>query len=124
MSKRQAQVSELLRRNMSLVFQDSGTYIYGREPMVSVTHVLMSPDLAMARIYLSIFNASDKSEVMHQLEQAMPELKQQLYARIRKHVRRVPDFVFYLDDTMEAAQEEEILFRKLYADNQMGNEEE
>lgn len=124
MSKRQAQVNELLRRNMSLVFQEAGLNIYGREPMVSVTHVIMSPDLALAKIYLSIFNAKDKELVMDQINQAMPELRQHLFTRIRKQIRRMPDFVFYLDDTMEAAWEEEKLFETLYANNQMGSEEE
>lgn len=123
MSKRQAQVSEIFRRHISLVFQEQGVYIYGAHPLVTVTHVMVTTDLALAKVYLSIYNADDPNTVMEQIAHAMPLIRQNFYKRIRNHIRRVPDLDFYLDDTTEAAETEEALFQRLHHENQMGEEE-
>lgn len=124
MSFRKLQVAELLRRNLSIVFQQEGHYIYGNEPLVTVTNVVMTPDLALAKIYLSIYNTNSQEGVLVAIEHAMAEIKKNLYHRIRRHVRRVPDILFYLDETLDEAQKVDELFIRLREDNQMGSEEE
>ena len=82
MSKRQSQVAELLRRHISLVLQESGIYIYGAQPLVTVTHVIVTSDLALAKIYLSIFNAEQPQMIMGAIQHALPELKQNFYKSV------------------------------------------
>ena len=55
-SKRQLQISEVIRRNFSAVLQQEGGYIYGTEALVTVTTVKVTPDLSLAKIYLSVYN--------------------------------------------------------------------
>ncbi|MBK6373162.1 MAG: 30S ribosome-binding factor RbfA [Saprospiraceae bacterium] len=124
MSFRKLQIAELLRRNISIVLQADGHYIYGPEAMVTVTSVNVTPDLALAKVYLSIFNSENKQAVLLELEAAIHEVKKNLYNRIRKHVRRVPDIVFYLDDTLDEIHKVDEMMRKLREDNQMGSDEE
>ncbi|MBK8746851.1 MAG: 30S ribosome-binding factor RbfA [Saprospiraceae bacterium] len=124
MSFRKLQIAELLRRNISIVLQADGHYIYGPEAMVTVTSVNVTPDLALAKVYLSIFNSENKQAVLLELEAAIHEVKKNLYNRIRKHVRRVPDIVFYLDDTLDEIHKVDEMMRKLREDNQMGSGEE
>ncbi|HQW12843.1 MAG TPA: 30S ribosome-binding factor RbfA [Saprospiraceae bacterium] len=124
MSKRQSQVAELLRRHISLVLQESGIYIFGAQPLVTVTHVIVTADMALAKIYLSIYNAEQPQIIMDAIQHALPEIKQNFYKRIKSHMRRMPEIQFYLDDTLEAAMQEASLFQKLYEADQMGNEEE
>ena len=124
MSFRKLQIAELLRRNISIVLQADGHYIYGPEAMVTVTSVNVTPDLALAKVYLSIFNSENKQAVLLELEAAIHEVKKNLYNRIRKHVRRVPDIVFYLEDTLDEIHKVDEMMRKLREDNQMGSDEE
>ena len=124
MSFRKLQIAELLRRNISIVLQADGHYIYGPEAMVTVTSVNVTPDLALAKVYLSIFNSENKQAVLLELEAAIHEVKKNLYNRIRKHVRRLPDIVFYLDDTLDEIHKVDEMMRKLREDNQMGSDEE
>ena len=84
-----------------MVLLEEGRYIYGDEAMVSVTNVRMTPDLRMAKIYLSIFNAQDKMVVMDALHHNIVPLKQNLVSRIRKHVRFIPDISFFNDDLLD-----------------------
>ena len=123
-TKRQMQAAELVKRNFSLVLQQEGSYIYGVEPLVTVTGVKMSPDLGQARIYLSVFNTENKQAVFLEMEEEVTRLRQALAHRIRKHIRRIPEISFYSDDTLDEMYRVDKLFNRLYEEDQMGGEEE
>lgn len=123
MSVRKLQVAELLRRNISHVFQAEGRYIYGLEPMVTVTTVQVTPDLALAKVYLSVFNTDNKQAVLLEINTALREIKRNLYNRIKKHVRRMPEVTFYLDDTLDEFMRVDEMMQRLRDDHQMGEEE-
>ncbi|MEN9609807.1 MAG: hypothetical protein RLZZ628_621 [Bacteroidota bacterium] len=121
-SKRQKQVAELVKRNFSLVLQQEGGYLYGHQVMVTVTNVHMSPDLALAKIYLSVFNTENKQEPLLMLETELLRLRQSLGQRIRKLVRIIPEIALYLDDTIDEMYRVDALMNRLYEDGQMGKE--
>ena len=123
-TKRQKQVAELIKRHFSMVLQKEGSHIYGNEIMVTVTQVRMSPDLSLAKIYLSVFNTENKQAVMLILEENLHRLRQSLVARIRKHVRRIPDINLYIDETIDEMYRLEALFKRLHNENQMGEGDE
>jgi len=100
-TKRMRQVAELIKRNFGIVLQSQGGYIYGVEAFVTVTEVKMSPDFGIARIYLSVFNIDDKQNVILLMEQEYSRLRQELGNRLKRHVRRIPNLQFYLDDTLD-----------------------
>jgi ribosome-binding factor A len=99
-SKRQLQVGELLKRHFSTVLQEQGSNFY-KNILVSVTQVRTSPDLALAKIYLSIYGIEDKESIIKILYENHSFLKAELVKRIRKHVRRIPDIDFYIDETLD-----------------------
>ncbi|MCB0652506.1 MAG: 30S ribosome-binding factor RbfA [Saprospiraceae bacterium] len=123
-TKRQKQTAELVKRHFSIVLQQEGSYIYGMEPLVTVTSVKMSPDLGLAKIYLSIYNTEDKQAVLLEMEAVSQKLRQSLSQRIKKHVRRIPNISFFIDETVDEMYRVDSLFDKLYEENQMGNDEE
>lgn len=100
-TKRMRQVAELIKRNFGIVLQSQGPYIYGVEAFVTVTEVKMSPDFGIARIYLSVFNIDDKQNVILELEREYSRIRQELGNRLKRHVRRIPNLQFYLDDTLD-----------------------
>ncbi|MCB0566613.1 MAG: 30S ribosome-binding factor RbfA [Phaeodactylibacter sp.] len=122
-SKRQLQIAELIKRNFSIVLQNEGSYIYGAEPLVTVTQVKITPDFNLAKIYLSIYNTEHKQGVLLELDEHLTRLKQSLMARIRRHVRRMPDIAFFLDDTLDEMYRLNELFNRLHEEDQMGEEE-
>lgn len=123
-TKRQKQAAELVKRNFSLVLQQEGSYIYGPEPLVTVTGVKITPDLSLAKIYLSVFNTDNKQAVLLEMEEEIVRLRQSLAHRIRKHIRRIPEISFFADDTLDEMYRVDDLFNRLYEENQMGEEEE
>ncbi len=124
-TKRQKQTAEVVKRHFSLMLQEEGAYIYGNEILVTVTSVKMSPDMNIAKIYLSIYNTEAKQNVIYLLENNHNRLRQQFYQRLRKHVRRVPNMQFYLDETLDEMARLNDLFDNLNAGgNQLGDTEE
>lgn len=99
-SKRQKQTAEVIRRHFGMVLQQEGIYIYG-DAFVTVTKVHVTPDISLAKIYLSVYNVGNKQLVVDKVSQNLSNLKKSLAHRIRKHVRRIPDISFYLDDTLD-----------------------
>ena len=125
-TKRQKQVAEVVKRNFGIVLQQEGSYIYGSSVLVTVTSVKMSPDFNIAKIYLSIYNSEHKEGVIEELEKNVHRLRQSLANRIRKHVRRIPEIQFYVDETLDEMYRLNNLFKDLKDNNQMGdlNDEE
>ena len=122
-TKRQKQISELIRRQFSAVLQDEGTYIFERA-LVTVTRVSVSPDLQNAKVYLSVFNTDNKQAVMLNMDENNHRLRFALANKVGKQLRRIPELQFFLDDSLDEVFRMEQLFAKLRADNQMGSEEE
>ena len=111
-SKRQEQVAEMIKRNFGIVLQQEGAYIYG-DAFVTVTNVNVTPDLALAKIYLSVYNTENKQAVILMMEEEKPKLKKELAYRLRKHIRRIPHVDFYLDDTLDEMEKLNRLFDSL-----------
>ena len=100
-SIRQKQVGEMIRRYFSMILTSEGSYIYGRDKLVTITSIKMTPDLLVAKVYVSIYGTENKQEVILQLEEAYPRLRQALSAKIGKQVRRLPGLEFFVDDIVD-----------------------
>ena len=110
---RQKQISETIRRDFSMVLMQEGPLIYGRQPLVTVANVRMSPDLLIAKIYISIWNTEDKESVLLLLEDEMPRLRQALASTVGKRMRRMPELQFFMDETIDEMYRVEALLNRL-----------
>ncbi len=122
-TKRQKQISELLRRQFSMVLMEEGSYIFERA-LVTVTQVNVSPDLQNAKVYLSVFNTDNKQAVMMNIEENNHRLRLSLANKVARQVRRIPELQFFLDESLDEIFRMDQVFAKLRAENQMGSEEE
>lgn len=122
-SKRQKQMAQVLKREFSEVLQQEGRNIY-EDALVTVTNVKVSPDMGLAKIYLSVYNTENKQAVLLKLEDQHHRLKQVFSQRIRKKVRRVPNFDMYLDDTLDEMYRLNALFDNLGSEKKSQSEEE
>ncbi len=97
---RQQKIARQIQRDMSdILMREAAPLIAGA--MVSVTAVRVSPDFALARIYLSIFPFEKKDVVMSALNDGYRMIRKALGMRIRNQLRIVPELVFELDDSLE-----------------------
>lgn len=114
-STRQQKVSRLIQKELSQIFIREGSWIYGRS-MVSVTVVRISPDLSVAKIYLSIFGTTDKKQVMDNLNHHKSKIRFLLGQQLKNQLRIIPELIFYLDDSVDYAQKMEEVFKKIHED--------
>ena len=117
-SKRQLQVGNAVKKTMSSILQQEGSYIYGSQVLVTVTEVRMSPDLGIAKVYVSAFNILDKQSVVILLSENMSRIKQLLGQRMGKQLRKIPYLDFYLDELLDEIEKVDMLFRKIEKDSQ------
>lgn len=111
-SKRQRQIARQIHKDLGEIFQKELRGVFG-STFVTITDVKVTPDLAIARVYLSFLQAKDKQEVLEKIQENSKLIRLHLGQRVRHQFRIVPDFQFYLDDTAEYAQKIEELFADL-----------
>ena len=108
-SKRQQQFGRQIQKDLSEIFQKEFKEIFGGA-MVTITDVKISPDLSLARCYLSFLLVEQPNEIMKELEFKNKAIRNALANRIRKQVRIIPNLAFFLDDTAAYAAKIEALF--------------
>lgn len=99
-SKRQERIQKLLLEELSEIFQRELIAVT-QKAMVSVTKVYVTPDLSLAKIYLSIFVAPDNAALMNNIVKHTSEVRGKLGTRIRHQLRVVPELQFYEDDSLD-----------------------
>ncbi|CAA6826122.1 MAG: Ribosome-binding factor A [uncultured Aureispira sp.] len=120
-TKKQRQVSSLIQHEFSTILQSEGAFIYGVDPLVTVTNVKMSSDLGIAYIYVSVYNVPYKQEVVKELWENLSYLRGLVGKRIRKQVRRIPILKFYIDDTLDEVEHIDNLFTRMHAESNTQN---
>lgn len=98
-STRQAKISRLLQKELSEIFRRQTAKTHG--VIVSVSAVRVSPDLSVAKAYLSIFPSEKAQEVMTNIEASKQTVRYELAQIVRHQLRKVPELQFYLDDSLD-----------------------
>lgn len=109
-STRQKKVSRQLLKDLSEILQIKGRDLIGTS-LVSVTVVRISPDLSIARVYISVFGAEDKEALLTKMNQQSYAIRKKLGERIRNQMRKVPELKFFLDDSVDYSQQIEDLLK-------------
>ena len=111
-TKRQKQVAKLILEEMSDIFMREGMNMVDGG-MVSLTKVIVTPDLREARIYVSFFQIHDGAALIQKIRERGWEFRKMLGMRTRNQLRRVPEIQFYTDDTLDHVFKMEELFTKI-----------
>jgi ribosome-binding factor A len=97
---RLTKVARQIQKDLGEIFQrQSQTLFHGR--IITVTTVRVSPDLSLAKIYLSIFPSDKKEDTLEQVKQSTKTIRHELAQRIRNQMRIVPELAFFIDDSLD-----------------------
>lgn len=97
---RQHKVSRLLQKELGDYFQKNGSAVTGGK-MVTVTVVRISPDLGVAKVYLSLFPGQDQPEALKGVIERSGLIRSEMGKRLKNQLRHIPEFIFYLDDSLD-----------------------
>ncbi|HET8864195.1 MAG TPA: 30S ribosome-binding factor RbfA [Gracilimonas sp.] len=111
MGFRPERLAAVIKRDLGEIiqksYQPSGTF-------VTVTNVVMTDDLSIAKVYLSVFSPErDDKPVYEFIDDHINEIRYELASKIKNQVRKIPELHFYEDDTAEYVNKMEQLLKKV-----------
>jgi ribosome-binding factor A len=109
---RQQKFSRLIQKELSDVFQRDRKGILDNT-FITIADVKVSPDLSVARIFISMTLAKDKEKTLEKLNLHKREIRRALGEKIGKQVRIIPELIFIIDEVEENAQRIEDLIKNL-----------
>lgn len=110
-STRQLKVASQLQRDMAEIIRQKGMAFF-QGALVSVSGVKISPDLSVAKVYVSIFPSSKADAVMNTLEENARALRGELGTKVAKQLRIVPEIAFFQDSSLDYVEHIEELLKK------------
>jgi ribosome-binding factor A len=110
-SVRTQKVGSLIKEELSILFQRN--FSISEYGFLTITDVVMSPDLKVAKVYISVYGDEDrKKKSFSKLEAQKPSIRSMLGHLVR--LRYTPEILFYLDETIDKAMKLENIFHKIH----------
>ena len=105
---RQNKISRLIQKELSEIFLLQTKAMNG----VSVSAVRISPDMSIARVYLSVFPSEKSQEIVKNINDNMKSIRFELGTRVRHQLRIIPELKFFVDDSLDYVERIDELLKK------------
>lgn len=109
-STRLNKIGRLIQKELGDIFQKQTQSMPGT--LISVSVVRVSPDLSVARVYLSIFPSEKAKELLEAVRANTKAIRFDLGQRIRQQVRKIPELSFFIDDSLDYIEHIDELLQK------------
>lgn len=116
-SKRQQRFANIIQKDLAELFQRDGNN-WAPGAFITITKVRVTPDLSIARAYLSFLDSSTAQEKLDQIRQKTSEIRYKLGTKVRHDIKAVPLLEFYLDDTSEYTDHMDKIFDQINKSNE------
>lgn len=110
-STRQLKVAKEIQRDLAEIIRQKGMAAFGGA-MVSVSGVKISPDLAVAKVYISVFPSDKGKAVLEKVQEDNRALRGELGKLVAKQLRIVPELIFHLDTSLDYVERIDELLKK------------
>ena len=100
-SQRQKKIASVLQSDLVEVLQGAARDGGLKGVIISVTKVAVTVDLSIAKVYLSIFPVKQAQVLIEGIVSNAPMIKHELAQRTKHQLRRMPELLFFLDDSLE-----------------------
>ena len=107
---RQAKIARLLQKELSEIFRQQTSKTHGA--IVSVSNVRVTPDLSLARVYLSVFPSEKGEEILNNINNSTKTIRYELAQKVRFQLRKTPELAFHLDDSLDYIERIDDLLKK------------
>ncbi len=110
-SVRQQKVNKLIQKELAEIFRGNSKLLF-EGAFISVTVVRVSPDLGVAKVYISIMNPEGRERIFELVKEQATVIRKKLGLVIGKQIRVIPELHFYLDDSLDYALRIDELLKK------------
>ncbi|WP_430909649.1 30S ribosome-binding factor RbfA [Maribacter sp. 2-571] len=100
-TQRQKKIGGVIQKDIVDILQRAALEGGLKGTIISVSKVSVTTDLSIAKVYLSIFPNQEAPALMEGIRSNQALIKHELAQRTRNQLRRVPELLFYLDDSLE-----------------------
>ena len=98
---RQKKISKILQKDIAEIIQKKMKKQGTGGVLVSVTRVDVSVDFSSAKVFLSVFPSAMSQQILKEVSFAANSIKHIVSQKAKNQLRRVPSFVFYIDDSLD-----------------------
>lgn len=107
---RQSKINRLLQKELSDIFLLQAKSMPGI--LITVSTVRVSPDLGIAKVYLSVFPSAKGPELIKAIQANVKQIRFDLGQRVRFQLRVIPELTFYIDDSLDYIENIDNLLKK------------
>lgn len=100
-TNRQKKIGGVLQKDLVDILQGEVRKNNISNLIISVSKVLVTSDLSIAKVHLSIFPQEKAAETLTAIKSNAVMIKHNLSQRVRLQLRKVPNLVFYIDDSLD-----------------------
>lgn len=100
-TNRQKKIAGVLQNDLALVLQKMLRESGQLGIIISVSKVTVTTDLSLSKVFTSVFPAEKSDLIVKELNELKPKIKHQIAQKTKHQLRKMPDLVFYNDDSLE-----------------------
>jgi ribosome-binding factor A len=100
-TQRQKKIAGLIQQDLADILRKAAVDSGLNGVILSVSKVSVTSDLSIARVYVSIFPVKEATPVLNGIKAGQVQIRHELARRTRHQLRRVPELLFFLDDSLE-----------------------
>jgi ribosome-binding factor A len=110
-SVRLEKITALIKKELSIVFRQNMNTMF-KGVMITVTSARISPDLGVAKVYLSVFPPEKRNDTLKDIQKQQPHIRKLFGEAVGKQLRKVPELTFFIDDSLDYYEEIDKLLKK------------
>ncbi len=100
-TKRQKRIAKIIQMDLADILQGEVRKAGIKNLIITVTKVYVTPDLNLAKVYISIFPSEKAGELLNALKNNAKLIKHEVAQRVRHQLRKMPDLLFFRDDSLD-----------------------
>ena len=100
-SNRQKKISKILQQDLAEILQGAASKGGLMGVIISVSKVSVTTDLSIAKVHISVFPSVKGEEILAGIKANTPLIKHEISQRTRHQLRRTPNFMFFIDDSLD-----------------------
>lgn len=100
-TNRQKKIGALLQNDLVDILQGEIRKNGITNLVISVSKVNVTSDLSIAKVFLSVFPTDKAGEILNAIKTNTPLIKHDLSQRVKNQLRKVPNLIFYIDDSLD-----------------------
>lgn len=100
-TNRQKKIGAVLQKDLVDILQGEVRKNNISNLVISVSKVMVTTDLSVAKVFLSVFPQEKAPELLLAIKSNTPLIKHDLAQRVKMQLRKVPNLSFHIDDSLD-----------------------